>query len=616
MRRVHPEVDELRPKLKEILYDCAVEIRATKAALYLLDAQSRTFELITEYGFRGVIRTSADLNDPLIDRCMRGRNPFFVNGVGVEPKLAEILFQSSTERLLAAPLYSRGQLVGVIDMRDKAAKQAFEQTDLPKAQTIAERILALFANKNVFGQRFISLATEEAAPAPPQQQPLAAAAPPPQAPAAAPPVIATPPPVATPPASPTTTPPASPTMTPPGSPAMTPPASPAMTPHASPAMAPQLSPRTPPNASPNAPEPRGQVHVPRLATMIIDARNVANRIIVPTSQEAIGETEITVVRDALRAILLIPGVVTATFTAFGHMGGVQEIAARAALSDEAKNFLQSKLNVWLTKRGEGGGFLRTSITTPFGTSGNALTPADLQKVFTAALTVANVRGIYLTVAFSGTPDRHAHELLAVLHGHLQLALEHSMQKHAYVSQRMKIAESLLEPDFARYPALRRHTDAVAKLAEGFAHFLNLAPNDAEDARIVALVHDVGMRVLDYDRLYRKHDLSQDELGILREHVAVGAAMVEPLLGNDIARAVLCHHERVDGRGYPNGLHGEEIPYHSRLVQLCDSFVAITDPDTYQQPQPPENALAIIQHAAGGQFDAELATRFVEFVSRR
>ena len=564
---MHPEVDELRPKLKEILYDCAVEIRATKAALYLLDSQNGRFELITEYGFRGVIRTTADLNDPLIDRCMRGRNPFFVNGVGVEPKLAEILFQSSTERLLAAPIYSRGQLVGVVDMRDKAAKQAFEQSDLPKAQTIAERIIALFANKNVFGQRFISLATEEPAPAAPQQQPMAQQqqpAPPPVAPAAAPPVAVTPPPA----------------------------------------------------PAPKAPEPRAQVHVPRLATMIIDARNVANRIIVPTSQEAIGETEMTVVRDALRAILLIPGAVTATFTAFGHMGGVQEIAARTALSDEAKNFLQSKLNVWLTKRGEGGGFLRTSVTTPFGTAGNALTPAELQKVFTAALTVANVRGLYLTIAFSGTPDRAAHELLAVLHGHLQLALEHSMQKHAYGSLRMKIAESLLEPDFVRYPALRRHTDAVTKLAEAFAHFLNLGERDAEDARIVALVHDVGMRVLDYDRLYRKPDLSQDELGILREHVAVGAAMVEPLLGNDIARAVLCHHERVDGRGYPHELHGEEIPYLSRLVQLCDAWVAMTDPETYQQPQPPENAVAIIRHAAGGQFDAELTTRFVDFVSRR
>ena len=61
------------------------------------------------------------------------------------------------------------------------------------------------------------------------------------------------------------------------------------------------------------------------------------------------------------------------------------------------------------------------------------------------------------------------------------------------------------------------------------------------------------------------------MGILQEHVQVSAALVEPLLGNEIARAVLCHHERWDGRGYPNGLSGEEIPRLSRIIQICDAY---------------------------------------------
>ena len=67
--RVHPDIEELQSKLKEILYDCAVELRSTKAALYLLDAQDGRFELITEYGFRGALRSTADQNDPVVDRC-------------------------------------------------------------------------------------------------------------------------------------------------------------------------------------------------------------------------------------------------------------------------------------------------------------------------------------------------------------------------------------------------------------------------------------------------------------------------------------------------------------------------------------------------------------------
>ena len=122
-----------------------------------------------------------------------------------------------------------------------------------------------------------------------------------------------------------------------------------------------------------------------------------------------------------------------------------------------------------------------------------------------------------------------------------------------------------------------------------------------------------MRLLDYERLYRKAQVTEEELGMLREHVTVGAAIIEPLLGPEIGRIVLCHHERVDGRGYPNGLHGDEIPHLSKLVHLCEAYVAMVDPESYQPATSPENALAAIARAAGEQFDGELASRFVEFI---
>ncbi|MDQ3283851.1 MAG: GAF domain-containing protein, partial [Acidobacteriota bacterium] len=153
---MHADVEELRPKLKEILYDCAVEVRATKAALYLFDGTSK-FELVTEYGFRGGIRATADENDPLIDRCGRARTPFFVNGLAAEPRLSELLYEAGTDRMLAAPIYARGKLIGVVDMRDKAGKQPFEQPDVPKAQRIAERFVELLRDKPIFGHRFIAL---------------------------------------------------------------------------------------------------------------------------------------------------------------------------------------------------------------------------------------------------------------------------------------------------------------------------------------------------------------------------------------------------------------------------------------------------------------------------
>ena len=559
---MHPDVEELKPKLKEILYDCAVNIRATKAALYLYDGTSR-FELVTEYGFRGAVRSAADFNDPIVDRCGRGRTPFYVNGLAAEPRFSQILYEASTDRLLAAPLYSRGKLIGLVDMRDKAGKQPFENDDIPKAQSIAERLAEVFNEKNIFGHRFIALSTETGQAAPPPRP--AATTSEPATPAA--PIVPDPPPAPPPPA-------------------------------------------TPPPAAPSPAPSTTRAYVPRMATLVIDARAAAGRILIAQPAESLSDAEIAAARDVLRAILLIPGAVAATFSAFGHLGGVQEIAARAAMQDEARNLLQSKLNVWLTKRGEGGGFVRANVTTPLGTSGPAVTAADLQKVFTAPLHVGALRGLYLTVAFTGNPDRAAHELLAVLHTHLQLVLEQSLQRGALTTFQARAAEKLVEPDFARYPELRRHSELVSRLCEQFARHLALPAADVETARVAGLVHDCGLRLLDYDRLYRKHDLSAEEMAFLREHPSVGAALIEPVLGTALARVVLCHHERVDGTGYPNNLQGDEIPLVARLLAICDAWVAITDPETYQPPEPPEAAAAALRRGAGSQFDAELVARFV------
>jgi HD-GYP domain-containing protein (c-di-GMP phosphodiesterase class II) len=125
-----------------------------------------------------------------------------------------------------------------------------------------------------------------------------------------------------------------------------------------------------------------------------------------------------------------------------------------------------------------------------------------------------------------------------------------------------------------------------------------------------------MRLLDYERLYLKRDLTSEELAFLREHPTVSAALVDPLLGAELSRAVLCHHERVDGRGYPNQLEGNEIPLLSRVLQICDAWVAMTDPQSYQQPETPEAALATIEHAGGTQFDSDLARRFGEMMRAR
>lgn len=605
---MHPDIEALRPKLKEILYDCAVEIRATKAALYLYDGASR-FDLTGTFGFKVPIREWADSNDPIVDRCGRGRTPFIVNGLAAEPRLSESLYESQTDRMLVVPLYMRGQLVGVLDMRDKAAKQPFEQVDVPKAQKIADRVIALFANKNVFGQRFISLSGAEGGgeitrPALDQSSGRTEVS---DFPAALPRVIHPPAPEKPPRATP-------PVVTPaplPAAPAPLP-AAPARLP-AAPAPPPPHPGPTPPARTAPAARPGSTVHTPRIATIVLEAHQVGADILAAGPTDVLGESELASVRDSLRSTLSIPGAIAAMFSAFPKTGGLQELVARSTPSGEAVSFLQSRLNIWLSKRGESGGVARMSQQALSGPSQPPIEVSQIQKVFTAPVSAGTLRSMYLTVAFSGVPDRNAHELLAENLNQMQNGIEHSLNEVALHRLRINVAERLLEPDFSRYPALRHHTDVVVGLVERFARELELSGAEAEQSRLVAIVHDVGMRLLEYEKLYQKRDVTADELGLLREHVFVGAALVEPLLGRDVAVAVLSHHERIDGRGYPNELVGEAIPFAARVVQICDAYAAMTDSQTYQPPESPAAALEIVARGAGSQFDSDLAARFVDMM---
>lgn len=566
---MHPEVEEQKQKIKEILYDCAVEIRATKAALYLSDGSGR-YELVTEYGFRSTARATLDNNDPIVDRCGRGRNAFFVNGLTAEPRFSERLYEAASDRLLAVPIYSRGQLVGLIDMRDKQAKAPFEQTDIPKGQGIAARIADLFSNKNVFGQRFITLSdTNEPSPAATEQAPMAA------------PALA--------------------------------PASPAPTPTPRPAAAPA---EAPPLRAPE-PAPARRTELPEVAKLVLQARqSVSQRVNIAALPDTLTDVDLAAARDVLRIVLLLPGVVIASFSAFGHLGGVMEVVSKAPLTDEAMRVFEAKLNIWMKKRGESASSLRSNMQTPFGTNGQPIRPDQLVKVLTAPVVVGSLAGLALTVAFETAPDRQTHEMLAAFHAQLQIAIAQSISRSAVGSLRWRAAGKLLEPDFSHYPELRNHCAEVTSRAEDFAKFLALSAAEVENVRLVATLHDVGMRLLDYERLYRKYDLAPEEVAILREHPTVGAAIVEPVFGRELARAVLCHHERMDGGGYPHQLHGDDIPLLSRIVQICDAFEAMVSTDSYQPPQSRDAAISTLALGAGTQFDRELVQRFQELMRSR
>jgi len=123
---------------------------------------------------------------------------------------------------------------------------------------------------------------------------------------------------------------------------------------------------------------------------------------------------------------------------------------------------------------------------------------------------------------------------------------------------------------------------------------------------------VGKIGIDEAVLRKTGRLTDEEFARVRKHPSIGAGILREIKQmREIVPGVLCHHERVDGRGYPNGLTGDQVPLTGRIVQLADSFDAMTSKRTYRDAMSVEQALAEIERGLGTQFDEKLGRLFLD-----
>jgi len=164
---------------------------------------------------------------------------------------------------------------------------------------------------------------------------------------------------------------------------------------------------------------------------------------------------------------------------------------------------------------------------------------------------------------------------------------------------------------AKDPYTRGHSERVAALSRAIARHLGQAEEFQQRLWIGALLHDVGKIGIE-DRVLKKGGvLTAEEYEEMKRHPAVGAdilAPIEPL--RDMLPAVRWHHENWNGRGYPDGLRGEEVPLMARIVAVADCFDAITTNRPYQKAYEPPYAVATITKLAGTRFDAKVVTAFL------
>jgi putative nucleotidyltransferase with HDIG domain len=208
-------------------------------------------------------------------------------------------------------------------------------------------------------------------------------------------------------------------------------------------------------------------------------------------------------------------------------------------------------------------------------------------------------------------------------------------RRLWVERRLARLQSALEDDHlapeARAGALRDlarlleardaythgHSQRVARHALRIAQALRVPTEEAQRIWTAATLHDVGKLYTPREILNKPGRLTDEEFDVIRRHPVDGAAMLVDVEGDpEVVAIVRSHHERLDGRGYPDGLAGQDIPLGARIIAVADTFDALTSTRSYRPAASHKRALDILRKEAGTQLDGPAVTAFLRTYSGR
>jgi len=205
-------------------------------------------------------------------------------------------------------------------------------------------------------------------------------------------------------------------------------------------------------------------------------------------------------------------------------------------------------------------------------------------------------------------------------GHAGAALRLTDRRmYAAKSRRPRSAERqmrnvLLRALREREPELDRHLKSVARLAIELGHAIHLDAEQLDEVARAAELHDIGKIAVPDAILHKRAPLNSNEWEMMRNHPVIGERILSsaPAM-TPVAKLVRATHERWDGTGYPDTLVAEEIPLGSRVIAVCDAFVAMTESRPWRTALSFEAAAEELRRCAGGQFDPALVAAFCGFV---
>jgi diguanylate cyclase (GGDEF)-like protein len=189
---------------------------------------------------------------------------------------------------------------------------------------------------------------------------------------------------------------------------------------------------------------------------------------------------------------------------------------------------------------------------------------------------------------------------------------HDELRRSYLSTIRMLAEAIQAKD----PFLRGHSEEVSDYVAAVAERLGMDGRRREQLVVGSLLHDVGKIGISERILHKPARLTQEEFAVIQLHPRIGYRLIEQVPSlRPVAPAILHHHERYDGGGYPTGLVGEQIPLEARIVCVADAFSAMTADRPYRARMPLSEACEELERHAGTQFDPEIVRIFVEEVRK-
>jgi hypothetical protein len=564
-----------------------------KAAVYTIDPAG-AFRLKSQFGFTRTDRLSERFvrMDPLATHVYEHREPFFVNNLRQAGKLADLLESASTTKILTAPIYLDGRVIGILDVRDKAGRAPFTHDDVHEVSEILRRFAQVLKRHPQYRPSGITQDGEAGG-----NDVLQALD--------SPSIVTT---------------------------ALKLPAEAPVSPYSAPVfetssfstsgLRPSVEPAyrapSPPEPAPegtSAPYAPSAAQALRLVEETMARASHPKAPSVPAPGTLPAEAEF--VRLFLQQSLSFPEVEAASSSVFTPAKLEITLASRRPLDPDLEPALKENLERVVARPGLAFALPSQVVIRPLDIPVADVRPlkrAEIAAIQSSVL-AGTAEGVAIySLLFRHGPSPEGREELRPAHLLLKSALAQARAEARFREAYRGLVNKLLEPGLKRRTALKTHSFNVGRLSRKLSMYLGLPPTEVEQVTVAGILHDVGMRELQYDEIYSKRVLTEDELKLVRQHPRVGAYLLEDLVWPyAVAPLVKHHHERWDGAGYPDGLKGDQIPLGARIIHIAEAFDAMTSQTSYRPVLADYQALDIIESKAGTQFDPDLAARFKKMV---